>query len=175
MPINTKAIIAETLLKMMKNKSFDNITVKDLTEVCGVSRQTFYYHFQDILDVVEWSARQALQRALEQSLKAKGAQQAVRYFVDMAVENRAQVECLLRSRYKEQFIKTFLEDLETYLREMIRRNPPEHIGNKVDSDVAIQFCACGIAGVLFRFTSARDMDKERMTRQLSGFLEWLTR
>ena len=51
---NVKEKIAETFLAMTARKSFDKITIKDLVQECGISRQAFYYHFQDILDVIEW-------------------------------------------------------------------------------------------------------------------------
>ena len=63
MSTNMKNVIAETFFAMVKEKGVDKITVKDLVENCHISRQTFYYHFQDILDVVEWSARRGIQRA----------------------------------------------------------------------------------------------------------------
>ena len=38
----------------MEVKPIDKITVKDLVEICGVNRQTFYYHFDDVYDLLEW-------------------------------------------------------------------------------------------------------------------------
>lgn len=175
MPVNTKAMIADTLHNMMQQKNFDKITVTELVEACNISRQTFYYHFQDILEVVEWSVRQALQKALNQSLKSDEPEQSVRFFVDMALESSTQMERLLHSQYREQFERAFLDGLEAYLREMIRHRAPDAAQNHVDSEVAVRFCACGIAGVLLRFSCERDMGAERMTRQLCGFLDWLTR
>lgn len=175
MPVNTKAMIADTLHTIMQKKSFDKITVTELVEACNISRQTFYYHFQDILEVVEWSVQQALQKALHQSLKADQSEQSVRFFVDMAIESSTQIERLLHSQYREQFEKAFWDGLETYLRELVRHKAPDFTQNKVDFEIAVRFCACGIAGVLLRFSYERDMDADRMTRQLCGFLEWLTR
>lgn len=57
MPIDTKRIIANALEEMLRNKSIDKITVSSLIEACGVSRQTFYYHFRDLMDVLEWLAQ----------------------------------------------------------------------------------------------------------------------
>ena len=53
MPLDVKAAVADALLELIRRKDADKITVKDLVEVCGISRQTFYYHFKDIVDVVE--------------------------------------------------------------------------------------------------------------------------
>ena len=50
----TKRALAASLKKLAAKKPLDKITVIDITEDCGVNRQTFYYHFQDIFDLVEW-------------------------------------------------------------------------------------------------------------------------
>lgn len=70
MPLDVKAAVADALLELIRRKDADKITVKDLVEVCGISRQTFYYHFKDIVDVVEWAAQQGVQRLVRKSLNA---------------------------------------------------------------------------------------------------------
>ncbi len=54
MATSTKKALADALKKMMVIKPIDKITVNDLVETCGVSRQTFYYHFDDVYDLLEW-------------------------------------------------------------------------------------------------------------------------
>ena len=49
----TKEIIARTFTELLDEKPMSKITVKDIVEHCGVNRNTFYYHFRDIPDVVE--------------------------------------------------------------------------------------------------------------------------
>ena len=52
MSLLTKKELAASLKKMMQKTPFDKITVKDLVKECGVNRQTFYYHFQDIYELL---------------------------------------------------------------------------------------------------------------------------
>jgi len=52
--IITKKAIAEGFTELMKTKSFDKITIADITDICGLNRQTFYYHFQDKFELVDW-------------------------------------------------------------------------------------------------------------------------
>ena len=54
MATSTKKALADALKKMMVVKPIDRITVNDVVETCGVSRQTFYYHFDDVYDLLEW-------------------------------------------------------------------------------------------------------------------------
>ena len=50
----TKTALEASLKKLLLKKPLDKITIRDLTEDCGISRMTFYYHFKDIYDLVEW-------------------------------------------------------------------------------------------------------------------------
>ena len=50
---STKLALANALKKLLQKKFLDDITVKELVEECEVNRQTFYYHFQDIYEVIE--------------------------------------------------------------------------------------------------------------------------
>lgn len=51
----TKQLLADSLKKMLNKKTLDKITVTELAEDCGVNRQTFYYNFQDIYDLLNWT------------------------------------------------------------------------------------------------------------------------
>ncbi|MEA4815676.1 MAG: TetR/AcrR family transcriptional regulator C-terminal domain-containing protein [Lachnospiraceae bacterium] len=50
----TKLAIASSFKKLLRKKSLTKITVKDIVEGCGINRQTFYYHFKDVYDLMEW-------------------------------------------------------------------------------------------------------------------------
>ena len=52
--IKTKKKLAGALKELMKTSTFDKITVSDITEKCNVHRQTFYYHFQDRYELLDW-------------------------------------------------------------------------------------------------------------------------
>ena len=51
---STKLALANALKAQLQKKFLDDITVKELVEACEINRQTFYYHFQDIYDLLRW-------------------------------------------------------------------------------------------------------------------------
>jgi AcrR family transcriptional regulator len=55
MATKTKGAIVSEFLKLVETRQFDKITVTDLVEQCNISRQTFYYHFDDIEKMLEWT------------------------------------------------------------------------------------------------------------------------
>ncbi len=50
----TKRALAASLKKLLAQKPLDKITIVDIVTDCEVNRQTFYYHFQDIYDLMDW-------------------------------------------------------------------------------------------------------------------------
>lgn len=61
----TKKLLAASLKKLMSKTSLDQITVKELAADCGVNRQTFYYHFQDIYELLGWVFKSEALDAIE--------------------------------------------------------------------------------------------------------------
>ena len=95
MPIDMKTVISNTFVSMVKQKGIDKITVKALIEACDISRQTFYYHFQDIMEVIGWSLEQAAKNLLAKSLEADTPEEALGILISSAVENRTLIRRLL--------------------------------------------------------------------------------
>lgn len=152
MPVDVKRMIAETFEELIKHRSIDKITVKDLVESCKISRQTFYYHFQDILDVIEWAMQQEMQRMLEASLKAKSPEEAMSVFASIPEENCLMIRRLLDSRRRDQIGRIMTDTLRTYLQEMFHTKVPQLEKNlsRGEWDVMLDFYAYGMAGVLLK-------------------------
>lgn len=60
----TKRALEESLKHLLLKKPLNKITISDITDDCEINRMTFYYHFQDIYDLVEWSCLEDAKRAL---------------------------------------------------------------------------------------------------------------
>ncbi|HCR43437.1 MAG TPA: dihydroxyacetone kinase transcriptional activator DhaS, partial [Ruminococcaceae bacterium] len=50
----TKKAIAVSLKQLMDRRGLKKITVSDIVRNCGLNRQTFYYHFEDKYDLINW-------------------------------------------------------------------------------------------------------------------------
>ena len=82
MASSTKEALANALRQMMAIKPIAKITVKDLVELCGVNRQTFYYHFDDVYDLLEWVFEQDANRVLPREVVYDHWMQDVMLFMD---------------------------------------------------------------------------------------------
>jgi probable dihydroxyacetone kinase regulator len=50
----TSAMLADTLKQLMVKEPFERISVNEIVECCGLNRNSFYYHFKDKYDLVNW-------------------------------------------------------------------------------------------------------------------------
>lgn len=50
----TKRALAKSLKELCQYRNFEKISINDLTSKCSLNRQTFYYHFQDKYDLLQW-------------------------------------------------------------------------------------------------------------------------
>jgi len=170
MPDRMKQTIAQAFMELTKKKNVDKITVKDLVESCGISRQTFYYHFQDIIDVIEWSVERSLSRAVAEGRRINSEEDMMRIFVGFANTNHDIMQRLMRSRKREQVEKIMVSAIQVYLEKMFREKAPEIAVNSADMEFMLRFCSYGMAGVLFKYHS-NDPDEIRpMIKRLHRML-----
>lgn len=101
----TKRALVDSLKELMADKPLDKITVTDLTEHCGVNRMTFYYHFKDIYDLVEWACVEEATRALAGKKTYDTWQQGFVQIFHAVRENKAFVMNVYRCVNREQVEK----------------------------------------------------------------------
>lgn len=51
---DTKQILAESLIQLSRSKPIDKISVRSIVRNCGAGRQTFYNHFRDKYELINW-------------------------------------------------------------------------------------------------------------------------
>ena len=61
----TKYALLNAFTDLLQKKPFNQITIKEITDACGIARMTFYYHFEDIYDMLNWAIEMKLQKAVD--------------------------------------------------------------------------------------------------------------
>ena len=98
----TKRALEASLKKLLLQKPLNKITINDITEDCGVNRMTFYYHFKDIYDLVEWSCAEDAKKALEGKKTYDTWQQGFLQIFEAVQENKPFIINVYRSVSREQ-------------------------------------------------------------------------
>ena len=84
--IKTRRQLKKGLAALMKEKSVNQITVKELVEEVDINRSTFYLHFKDIQDLlreIEENMEAQIKRAIEEHPIVSGNENAFYFIEDM--------------------------------------------------------------------------------------------
>ena len=165
-----KSVIADTFSEMLEKEDIDKITVTRLIAQCHISRQTFYYHFKDIMDVLEWTFRRATQELVEQSLNAEDRLKALTAYITFVRQNRTKLKKLLYSRRWVQIEGMLVEAVTVYLAELARNRVPDIELSVDDLEVMLTFYACGMVGVLLRYVDKPNLNEEKLVIQMERII-----
>lgn len=108
----TKRALEASLKNLLLQKPLNKITINDIAEDCGISRMTFYYHFKDIYDLVEWACAEDAARALEGKKTCGTWQEGFLNIFHAVLENKPFIMNVYHSVSRER--------IEQYLNPLIR-------------------------------------------------------
>ena len=106
----TKRALEASLKNLLLQKPLSKITISDITEDCGINRMTFYYHFKDIYDLVEWSCQEDASRALAGNKTYETWQQGFLQLFKAVQDNKPFIMNVYHSVSREQ-VETYLYKL----------------------------------------------------------------
>ena len=106
----TKRALEQSLKNLLLKKPLTKITVGDITDDCGINRMTFYYHFKDIYDLVEWSCLEDAKQALEEKKTYDTWQQGLLQIFKAVQENKPFILNVYHCVHREQ-VEKYLQPL----------------------------------------------------------------
>lgn len=113
MPTDMKETIAEAAKRLLMEKHVKKLTVKDIVEECQITRQAFYYHFEDIPDLFRWILEESSRQFIRKVQESRDDEEMLKYFFLMSINAAPYVRKGLQGSYREE--------LEQLLRQNIRR------------------------------------------------------
>lgn len=148
---HTKQALGNALKTLMKEKSLEKITIGELTQLCGMKRQNFYYHFEDIYDLLRWvfekEAVVLLRRHEGAALWQDGLLQLFQYIQ----ENREVCLCAIKSVGHQHIKQFFYQDIYSIVHRTIETIAASLDKERVstahtDVDLLTQFYVIALAG-----------------------------
>lgn len=140
----TKRALAHSLKNLLLKKPLNKITISDIAEDCGISRMTFYYHFKDIYDLVEWACLEDTNKVLKEYKTYDTWQQGFLQLFEVVRENETLVMNVYRCVHQEQLEK-YLKPLVDHL---VLNIINEEVSDKTVKDEDKEFIA-QIYGYIF--------------------------
>ena len=155
----TKRALEASLKKLLLRKPLNKITINDITEDCGVNRMTFYYHFKDIYDLVDWIMVEDAAKALENKPTFDIWTEAFLDLLHQVQENKVLVMNVYRSISREQVEQYLYKLLDPMLREFMERGMQEITVQDDDVQFIVDFYKYALVGMVLEWIR-RDMKTE---------------
>lgn len=151
----TKEIIIRTLFELLNEKPLAKITVKDIVERCGVNRNTFYYHFRDISDVVECALFRKVDQVFERPVEVDSVLECLEVLVNLIGENKKAMLHIYCSVQRETFTSALDKMCQYIVKQYIIHNFEEEIMEKEDMKALMHFYKCVMTGVILDWMDHR--------------------
>ena len=149
--IKTRRQLKKGLAALMKEKSVNQITVKELVEEVDINRSTFYLHFKDIQDLlreIEENMEAQIKRAIEEHPIVSGNENAFYFIEDMfrvLDEEREISKALIGPNGDMGFIHRIERIIKENSRGTLEKMFP---GKKEDLKYFYAFCLSGCLGLV---------------------------
>lgn len=109
-----KQAMRATMLKLLNEKPYHQITVKEVVEQCGINRNTFYYHFHDLQELLETTMDEVVQHIVHAHPTVASVEACFEALVEFVLNNRHAMLHLYQSEQR-QMMERYLWRLNEYL------------------------------------------------------------
>lgn len=147
---HTKRAMAASLKHLMTQQPLEKISIREIMEGCGMKRQNFYYHFEDIYALVKWLFHVEVVTPLRQHegelLWKDGLRQLFSYLQD----NKAVCQCALRSLGRPFLKELFMDEVYSMVRHVADQltEELEWENKEWELDMNVQFYVIALAGII---------------------------
>ena len=149
----TKQAIIQSFMQMLSEKPFDKITVTDIVDRCGVNRNTFYYYFSDIYDLVDellmTETRKIVDKHKEYDTWQEGFLEATKF----ARDNKKAVYHLYNSVSRDRLDRYLYDVINLNMTRFVKKQAVGLDADPDDIEVLSAFYTAALTGLVNKWLS----------------------
>ena len=168
----TKRALEASLKKLLLKKPLDKITISDIADDCGMNRMTFYYHFQDIYDLIDWSFAEEAEKILAGKKSYETWQEGYLQLFLSILENKPLIMNVYRTVSREQLEQYLFKVSYRLLRDVVEEEDKERVVSEEDKDFIANFYKYAYVGLILDWIQ-RDMKEnpEKIISRMSLLMQ----
>ena len=105
----TESVILDSFLNLLQRRPLNKITVKDIVEDCGINRNTFYYHFEGVHELLERLMKMAADHIVNYYRCVPSLEACLSEMMTLAQDYSQAVLHIYRSGFRELYERYLLE------------------------------------------------------------------
>lgn len=172
--------IKREFIKLLEEKSVSKITVKDIVDACGVNRNTFYYHFDSIPDLVEEIVSDITKEIIVDNASAKSLEECIEIGAKVALENKRVLLNIYNSANRNVYEIYLMKACQQVVEQYIETVFGEADVNAFDREILVRFYKCQCFGQIIDWMNnsmSYDLSQQlcRLCKLREGFAEEVAR
>lgn len=121
MPDDRKELIAAAAKRLLLRRDGKKLTVTDIVNECHITRQTFYYHFADIPDLLLWMMNRNLERIMQEASMQSTPEESLKYLITLALSSRPFMEKAMHAGYQDELEQLVTQSFNSLIERILRR------------------------------------------------------
>lgn len=169
---DTKRKMAQALKELMAEKPLKRITIQDIVEKSNMTRQSFYYHFQDIYEVLELICRYELIEKIACKEK-ESFSHWMGHLMEVIDENRWFYRKMLQDMDWARLEGYLKPSVEVQIRRLVScmLTERETVSFSGGRELLIDFLTTSVIQYIFRYVSSRNVSKEQNAANFRELLQ----
>ena len=169
--VKTKKLILQEFKKLLSQYSLDKITVSQITDKCSIKRQTFYYHFSNIDDLISFGAKSYIKDIV--GLKEfKNWQQKFIYILNTIKEEKDSFFYLIMTRTAYNLGGCIFDIFKDEVMETVDGFKEEYPVSKNDEDFIVDFYSYGLTGIVLKwFDGGMEEDPKILVYKIESIID----
>ena len=168
----TKNLIKQEFIKLLNKKSLHNITVTEIAKQCKIERKTFYYHYENLPQLVKEIFDEELEDVIKEFNETLSWEESFISVAKFILENKKAVKHMYESDYKVELEKYIFSISGEIMRKYVRRVAKDTKAQEIDIKLIAYFYQCALSSSLVEWV-ATDMktDPKLVTRRLGEVMD----
>lgn len=154
MAADMKQTIAQAAKTLLMEKNVKKLTVKDIVEECQITRQAFYYHFEDIPDLFRWMLERDTERTMLEAQSLKSGEQRLRYLFTMAIIALPYMKKGMESNYRDELEKFLTQYIQRLFERVCDEEGLYQDCTRFEVKLILRYHSQAILGLLWGWTDA---------------------
>lgn len=150
----TRNALIDSFCQLLEEKPLNRITVKEVASRCGVNRNTFYYHFQGIPDLLSTMLAEKADGLIREHYRPGSPIDCIRPLARFGLCHRQAVLHVYRAVPREEFLLHLEKVSQNLVREYFDNLPPEAFAAPADREILIRYYKCALIGVIIDWLDA---------------------
>lgn len=171
MPADMKDSIAEAARKLIMEKQVKKLTVKDIVEECQITRQAFYYHFEDIPAMFRWMLERNGGKLVDEALAQESAEEGLKYVLRVAINVAPYIKRGIQTNYGAELRQMLFDGCYRFFKQVAFQGNIAERYSEADVNLFLRYHCHAIIGILQEWTDDDTRNMDQIAHALNRFIE----